>query len=59
MSDPKEFASPACSANEADDAYMGFASRAEIARAGHTRKWCGGCCPRFATTPCIVSSALS
>jgi hypothetical protein len=30
MSDPKEFASPACSANEADDAYMGFASRAEI-----------------------------
>jgi hypothetical protein len=31
MSDPKEFASPACSANEADDAYMGFASRAEIA----------------------------
>ena len=31
MSDPKEFASPACSADEADDAYMGFASRAEIA----------------------------
>ena len=31
MSDPKEFASPACSANEADEAYMGFASRAEIA----------------------------
>ena len=30
MSDPKEFASPACSANEADDAYMGFASRLEI-----------------------------
>ena len=30
MSDPKEFASPACSANEADDVYMGFASRAEI-----------------------------
>jgi hypothetical protein len=30
MSDPKEFASPACSANEADDAYMGFASRGEI-----------------------------
>jgi hypothetical protein len=30
MNDPKEFASPACSANEADDAYMGFASRAEI-----------------------------
>lgn len=31
MSDPKEIASPACSANEADDVYMGFASRAEIA----------------------------
>jgi hypothetical protein len=31
MSDPKEFASPACSADEADDTYMGFASRAEIA----------------------------
>jgi hypothetical protein len=31
MSDPKEFASPACSANEADDAYMGFATRTEIA----------------------------
>jgi hypothetical protein len=30
MGDPKEFASPACSANEADDGYMGFASRAEI-----------------------------
>ncbi len=30
MSDSREFASPACSANEADDAYMGFASRAEI-----------------------------
>jgi hypothetical protein len=30
MSDPKEFASSACSAHEADDAYMGFASRAEI-----------------------------
>jgi hypothetical protein len=30
MSDPKEFASPACSANEADDAYMGFAGREEI-----------------------------
>lgn len=30
MSDPKELASPACSANEADDAYMGFASRAEL-----------------------------
>ena len=31
MTDPKEPASPACSAHEADDAYMGFASRAEIA----------------------------
>jgi hypothetical protein len=31
MTDPKQFASPACSANEADEAYMGFASRAEIA----------------------------
>lgn len=31
MSDPKEFASPACSADEADEAYMGFASRSEIA----------------------------
>jgi hypothetical protein len=31
MSDPKEFASSACSADEADDTYMGFASRAEIA----------------------------
>jgi hypothetical protein len=30
MSDPKEFASPACSADEADDTYMGFASRAEV-----------------------------
>jgi hypothetical protein len=30
MSDPKETASPACSAHEADDAYMGFASRSEI-----------------------------
>jgi hypothetical protein len=30
MSDPKEFASPACSANETDEAYMGFASRSEI-----------------------------
>ena len=30
MSDPKETASPACSAHEADDAYMGFASREEI-----------------------------
>lgn len=31
MTDPKEPASPACSAHEADDAYMGFASRAEVA----------------------------
>jgi hypothetical protein len=31
MSDRKEPASPACSAHEADDAYMGFAGRAEIA----------------------------
>lgn len=31
MSKPREPASPACSAHEADDAYMGFASRAEIA----------------------------
>ena len=31
MSHPREFASPVCSDNEADDAYMGFATRAEIA----------------------------
>jgi hypothetical protein len=31
MTEPKEPASPACSAHEADDAYMGFASRTEIA----------------------------
>ena len=31
MSEPKDFASPTCSANEADDVYMGFASREEIA----------------------------
>lgn len=31
MTEPEEPASPACSAHEADDAYMGFASRAEIA----------------------------
>ena len=31
MTNPKPLASPACSAHEADDAYMGFASRAEIA----------------------------
>lgn len=30
MTDPKPLASPACSAHEADDSYMGFASRAEI-----------------------------
>lgn len=30
MSKTREPASPACSAHEADDAYMGFASRAEI-----------------------------
>ena len=30
MSRPKEPASPACSAHEADDAYMGFASREEV-----------------------------
>ena len=29
--EPKEPASPACLAHEADDAYMGFATRAEIA----------------------------
>jgi len=31
MTDPGELSSPACSADEADDSYMGFASRAEIA----------------------------
>ena len=31
MSKPRQPASPACSAHEADDAYMGFASRTEIA----------------------------
>ncbi|OFW98415.1 MAG: hypothetical protein A3D94_04120 [Alphaproteobacteria bacterium RIFCSPHIGHO2_12_FULL_66_14] len=30
IDDPKETTSPACSAHEADDAYMGFATRAEI-----------------------------
>lgn len=30
MTEPKEPASPACSAHEADDTYMGFASQAEI-----------------------------
>lgn len=29
--DPKEPSSPACLAHEADDAYMGFATKAEIA----------------------------
>jgi hypothetical protein len=31
MTKPHEPASPSCSAHEADDAYMGFASKAEIA----------------------------
>jgi hypothetical protein len=31
VNQPKEPASPACSAHQADDAYMGFASRTEIA----------------------------
>jgi hypothetical protein len=31
MTNPKEPASPACSAHEADETYMGFASRAELA----------------------------
>ena len=31
MTDPEAPASPACSAHEADDSYMGFASPAEIA----------------------------
>ena len=30
MSNPKQPASPACGAHEADDAYMGFAGREEI-----------------------------
>jgi hypothetical protein len=30
MNDPKEPSSPACLAHEADDAYMGYASRSEI-----------------------------
>jgi hypothetical protein len=29
--EPKEASSPACLAHEADDAYMGFATKAEIA----------------------------
>lgn len=31
IDEPKESSSPACLAHEADDAYMGFATRAEIA----------------------------
>jgi hypothetical protein len=31
MTDPADPASPACSAHEADDTYMGFAGRREIA----------------------------
>lgn len=31
MNEPKAPSSPACLAHEADDAYMGFATRAEIA----------------------------
>ena len=31
MSKPRDPASPACSAHEADDGYMGFATRTEIA----------------------------
>jgi hypothetical protein len=31
MNDPKEPSSPACLAHEADDTYMGYASRSEIA----------------------------
>jgi hypothetical protein len=31
MNEPKESSSPACLAHEADDAYMGFATKAEIA----------------------------
>ena len=31
MNEPKEPSSPACLAHEADDAYMGFATKAEIA----------------------------
>lgn len=30
MNEPKESSSPACLAHEADDAYMGFATKAEI-----------------------------
>lgn len=31
MNEPKEQSSPACLAHEADDAYMGFATKEEIA----------------------------
>jgi hypothetical protein len=31
MNEPKESSSPACLAHEADDAYMGFATKDEIA----------------------------
>lgn len=31
IDEPKETSSPACLADEADDAYMGFATKAEIA----------------------------
>lgn len=31
IEEPKETTSPACLAHEADDAYMGFATKAEIA----------------------------
>ena len=31
IDEPKEPSSPACLAHEADDAYMGFATKAEIA----------------------------
>ena len=31
IDEPKETSSPACLAHEADDAYMGFATKAEIA----------------------------
>jgi len=31
IDEPKEASSPACLAHEADDAYMGFATKAEIA----------------------------
>lgn len=31
MNEPKGLSSPACLAHEADDAYMGFATKAEVA----------------------------